>query len=417
VRRHWIGLVRAGAALAAAAAVGVTPASALPANQFGVFPTWTTAGQSGAFSATAAFAPSAGFPSLSLNTNSTTIRAPTGESAWLGDSTAFGQEFGSSRSQPYLSIATAAGVTNSTTTLSFGGTPPSGWGFALGDIDADWVFVQGWQDPARTIPVTVAQLGFQGAGNYCNNTPKPSACATGPFTDVPVWVTAPQTFDGINYVPGTLRGNSLPGAPAATRDTSGAYGWFKPTVPIRSMDLTFGPRDGLPNYQLWVAAPAPKTVISGTVALTDQPSGAPVPAGTTATLDNADGTAVLDIEDQPVSTPVAPDGTFGFEAEQRDIYQIVISPPAGYAAPPAIAVAALAAQVTVPPITLTSLAPPTTEPAPTPAPASEPAPEPEPALRSLPPTGSDLSTLVVSGALVILLGLSSIGAAHRARHD
>jgi hypothetical protein len=66
----------------------------------------------------------------------------------------------------------------------------------------------------------------------------------------------------INYVPGTLRGNSLPGAPAPTRDTAAAYGWFRPTVPVLAMDFTFGPRAGAPSYQLWLAAPAPKAVIT-----------------------------------------------------------------------------------------------------------------------------------------------------------
>ena len=291
--------------------------TALPADQFGVFPTWSTAGSSGAFSATATFVPSAGFPTATLTTNSTTIRAPTGETAWLGDSTAFGQEFGSSRSQPYLSLATAAGTTNSTTTLTFGGPAVSRWGFALGDIDADWVFMQAWQDAARTIPLSVAQLGFQSAGNYCNNTPRPLACNAGPFTDAPVWVTTPETFDGINYMPGTLRGNSLPGAPpqpgTPPAPTAGS-GRRSRHVDGSHLRATRRPAD-LPAVARRAGT---KAVISGTVTLTDPP-GSPIPPGTTATLNNADGTPVPNIEELPVTTPVAPDGSYNSKPTARQL--------------------------------------------------------------------------------------------------
>jgi hypothetical protein len=304
---------------------------------------------------------------------SSTVKAPSGESAWLGASTGFGQEFGATRSQPYLYLSTAAGQAPSVTALDFAADTPAGWGFALGDVDADWVFVQAWQDTARTQPVTPAQLGFRGAGNYCTNVPKPSSCASGPFTDAPVWVTSPESFDGINYVPGTLRGNSLPGAPAASLDTAGAYGWFTPTVPIRSIEFMFGARDGFPIVQLWLAALAPTTTITGVVEIPDA-AGEPIPPATIQ-LNNEDSTPVLDIEDKPVVVPVGPDGRFDLETEQRGFYEIAVIAPPGYTAPDPVLVAADQPAVTAPPQTVERIV---TTPTPTPTPTLTQTPTPSP---------------------------------------
>src|SRR6478736_5896686 len=253
-------------ALALAGAVALTPsaASAVGSGQVGVFPTWTVSGSSGAYTATPTFPASAGFPATTVTSTGSTLASPSGVTAFLGAGTDFGAEYGTSRSQPYLTLS-PAGSSNSVTSISVAGAPPAGWGFALGDIDADWAFIQVFSDAAQTSPLPLASLGFQSAGNYCTATPKPGACTSGPYTDAPVWVTAPETFDGISYVPGTLRGNSMPGAPAVTRDTAGAYGWFQPDPAVRSIRITFGIRDGFPTAQLWLASPAPKVVITGTV--------------------------------------------------------------------------------------------------------------------------------------------------------
>jgi hypothetical protein len=400
----------------AAIALRPSPAAALPADQFGVFPTWTTSGTSGAFSASAAFAPSAGFPSVTVATNSTTIRAPSGESAWLAAATGFGQEYGSSRAQPYLQLATAPGTTPSTTTLTFGAPPPLGWGFALGDVDADWVFITAWQDAARTVPLTVDQLGFEAAGNYCTGSPRPSSCATGPFTDAPVWVTTPEVFDGVSYVPGTLRGNSLPGAPATGRDTAGAYGWFRPTVAVATMDLLFGPRDGLPSVQLWLAGAAPKATITGTVELPELPPGSEVPPGTTITLNDADGEPVLGIDEQPVTVPVEPDGTYTIETEQRDEYEIAVHPPPGFEVPAPIEVPATVAEVVAPPIVLLPVEPDVPVVPAVPVVPVQPAPSstvPAGTDPSLPATGIDALVLVVVAAGLVATGCASVAAQAR----
>lgn len=327
-------------AIAALVCVPATGAAAVEPDEVGAFPVWQLGGSSGAFTASATFPDSAGFPAVSIASDATTVTGPSGVTGFLGASTAFGQEFGSTRSQPYLNIGTRPAGAYSTTTQTFAGPQPDGWGFAFGDVDADWVFIRAWTDAARTDPLDVAELGFQSAENYCTNVPKPGSCGPAPYTDAPVWVTAPETFDTVSYVPGTLRGNSLPGAPAATRDTSGAYGWFMPSVDIAVMEVLVGPRDGIPTVQLWLAAPAPKATITGTITV---PGETTVPDGTLVQLNNADGSPVLNAEDLPVTAPVAPDGSFVFETEQRpadDPYELLVIPPAGFIAPDPVLVVA-----------------------------------------------------------------------------
>lgn len=382
-------------ALAGALTLVGTPAAAVLPDEVGTFPTWDLAGGSGAFTATATFPATARFAPVTVRSDATSVTGPSGVSGFLGASTAFGQDFGSTKSQPYLNVSTAAGQSNSTTTLEFDGPQPDGWGFALGDVDADWVFIQAFADREGTIPLAPAQLGFQSAGNYCTNSPRPGSCAAGPYTDQPVWVTAPETFDTVNYVPGTLRGNSLPGSPAAGLDTSGAYGWFKPTADIGLLRLTYGARAGFPIFQLWLASPAPKATITGTVELPGPP-GEPVPDDTLVQLNNGDGTPVLDVEEQPVQVPVDPDGSFAIETEQRaddDPYQVVVIPPPGFTAPPPITV--IADSATPAPIAIELDAVPTQ----TPIPSEEPEPDPGPG-----PTVVDPPELAASGADAAPLG-------------
>jgi hypothetical protein len=208
--------------------------------------------------------------------------------------------------------------------------------------------VRAWADAARTVPLSLDELGFQSAGNSCLGSPRPSACSTpGLLFESPVWVTAPETFDGVNYVPGTLRGSTLRSATVTTLDSAGAYGWFRPTVPVRSIELMFGPRDGFPTYSLTLAAPAPKATIIGTITGAE---GAPVPSGTEIALLDGDGAPVLDLVGEPVTAPVEPDGTYTIETEQRETYLLDPVVPPGYVDPPAFAVAADAAEVTAPPV-------------------------------------------------------------------
>jgi len=402
-------------ALALAGAVALAPAAgAVEPGQVGVFPVWSVSGASGAFTATPTFPASAGFPATTVTSTGSTLASPSGVTAFLGAGTDFGAEYGTSRSQPYLTLA-PAGTSNSVTDIRFDGAPPAGWGFALGDVDADWAFIQVFSDAAQTMPLPVSAAGFQSAGNYCAATPKPGACTNAPYTDAPVWVTAPETFDGIDYVPGTLRGNSMPGAPSATRDTAGAYGWFQPDASVRGIRITFGIRDGFPTAQLWLAAPAPKVVITGTVTTPDAPAGAAAPAGTAVQIEQPNGEPLLDIEDQPLTVPVDPaTGTYTVELEQSEAgYLAEVIVPPGYVVPDPVPLPGLPDD----PETLAAAAPPVIiEPVavtPTPEPPAPPAPAPAAAPQLAESGGSaDPVLLGIAGALVAA-GLALVAAARR----
>ena len=155
----------------------------------------------------------AGFPAGALTSDTSNLTIPTGVSAFLSSDTPFGAVFGDSTGHPYANIPTHAGQTASTTTITFATpTPAAGWGFAVGDIDADTVQLAATD--AHNAAVPVAGLGWQSAFNYCATSPKPSSCTgPGPFTDLPSWNPATATVVGT----GT--------------DTFGGAGWFEPPSP------------------------------------------------------------------------------------------------------------------------------------------------------------------------------------------
>ncbi len=214
---------------------------------------------------TGAVAPPAspiGFPSATLTSNARTLN--TASSATLTGSTPFGEVFGTSSGKTYLTVQNTTGSAMTTTTITFAAPTPSqngtnGWGFALGDIDADKVtLIATGTDGAA---LTGAQLGFQGVFNYASGQ-----------TDVPSWHEATRTLTG------------------SGSDTTGASGWFRPTVPITTLTLEFTALSGGPLFQMWIAAIADRT-ISGTV--TECVDGAVVPdAGATVALLDADSNPV-----------------------------------------------------------------------------------------------------------------------------
>ncbi len=251
--------------------------------------------------------PARGFPAATVTTTSSNTLIPSGASTYLNQDTPFGAEYGSSRNHNYIALRTAAGLQPSVTTLDFAHATPVGWGFALGDVDADHVKVEA--TGADGAPLTAAQLGWQGTFNYCQGSPRPSTCTgSGPFTDLPHWDAATTTLIGSN-----------------TGDTSGASGWLRPTVPVKSLTLTFSVQSGIPIYQVWVAT---KTVdISGRIT---SPCGQP--GRTQVRLLDSNGDPVLDSAGQPITAMSRPDGVYGFSDLAAGSYRVAVQVPDGFTA-------------------------------------------------------------------------------------
>lgn len=320
----------AGLALTLSLAAGTRAPAVAATPPIGSFPVWTQLSPS---TFTGQLAPAVGGGAISVSTTAANARvAETGQQAFLGAQTGFGQKFGSSRYQSYLTIGLAPTIppathgADSITTVTLPALPV-GWGFAVGDIDADMVTigaVGGGSGGGGAL--TAAELNPQDTGgipklNYCDNaSPKPSSCGTGTsFPDTPWWCAVPAPAPCNPAAPPlTVVGNGV--------DTAGAYDWFVPTVSVTTLTLTYHWLSGIPSFQLWIVVPAPAATVSGHVVLTD---GTAPPAGTTLELDHADGTPVLDLTDAPVTIPVASDGTFSFAVEFGD-YRVILDPPPGY---------------------------------------------------------------------------------------
>ncbi len=353
-------VVVVGLAVGAAVALALTGAGSVEAATppVGSFPVWTQPTPttfSGQFSA------AAGGGAIGVTTTASSARvAETGTASFLGAQTGFGQKFGTSRYQSYLTIGLAPAVApathgaNSITTVTLP-TLPVGWGFAVGDIDADMVSIDavgGGSGGGGAL--TAAELNPQDTGgtpplNYCNNaSPKPSSCGAGTaFPDHPWWCPAGST-PGVcapATLPRTVVGNGV--------DTQGAYDWFVPTVAVSTLTLTYQWLSGIPSFQLWIVAPAPAAVVSGKIL---QPSGDPAPAGTTVTLEDGSGTPVPDLENNPVVVPLAADGSFSFTTELGS-YQLAVQPPEGFAIPAPIAFTATGDTIGLPTLVLAAVLP------------------------------------------------------------
>lgn len=207
----------------------------------GGYAAWSLDGSSGGYSGTMNLG--GGFPDATFTSNSSQATLPGGSSSFLPAGSAPGQVFGSSSGNAYLNQrpkGNSAGAPAITTYTFESPTPAGGWGFVLGDIDADKARVSATGADGQ--PVAIKDLGFQGVFNYCD-APSPRSCADDPLGfDLPVW-------DGST---GTLSGSGrLPNA-----DTAGASGWFRPTVPLKSLTIEFTWVTGFPVYQTWFASTA-----------------------------------------------------------------------------------------------------------------------------------------------------------------
>ncbi|WP_264028927.1 collagen binding domain-containing protein [Cellulosimicrobium sp. SH8] len=286
----------------------VVPAPAATAVTTAGWGAWDPlAGSAGAFTTTVRL-PARGFPAATVTSDSRggQVGVQTGSTTWLSPATPPGAVFGSSQGQGYLNLRPRADnqTSPSTTTYTFERpTPAGGWAFVLGDIDADRAVVVARGADGQL--VTGAQLGWQGGFNYCAVSPRPSC--TGTADDVATW----------DPVTGEVLGN------AAGLDTSGAAGWFRPTVPLTSLTVYFFQRSGFPVYQTWFASLARD--VTGTARLQDPDDPAvtgPV-AGATLTLFGPDGTVLA-------TTTSGADGAYAFPgyAAAAGYTVEVIAPPA-----------------------------------------------------------------------------------------
>jgi hypothetical protein len=371
-------------------AVGGAPRSALAATPpIGTFPVWSSSA-AGEFDAV--FAAASGFPAAHVSTDNTGASVAAGKSAFLGATTGFGQQFGSSRLQPYLTIGANGLLSPSTTTITFASPAPVGWSFALGDIDADYVSIVA---TSGGTPLTSTELGVRDSApgsaylNYCRAaSPKPTGCAAidAPYDDFPTWCPTGAAGPCAGKPENTLLGDGS--------DSSGSYQWFVPTVPVDAVTLTFTAQIGFPSYQLWLVAPSPATTVTGDVQLATPDE--PIPAGVLLELLDAAGTPVTDIQDEPVLIPVAPDGGFSFVTGDGD-YQLDIVVPEGIDPAPEQFPFAFTAAGDALNLGVLALAP-------TAAPAA------------LPPTGSDPLAPVALAAALLALGVALLGGvARRAR--
>lgn len=321
-----------------------------------------------------------GFPSATLTSDARTLSIAS--SATLTGSTPFGEVFGTSSGKTYLTVQNTTGLGTTVTTITFAAPTPApggntttsnGWGFALGDIDADEVTLSAKDASGNAI--SGAALGFQGVFNYVSGQ-----------TDVPTWNESTATLTG------------------SGSDTSGASGWFRPTVPITELRLEFTALSGGPLFQLWIAAIADRS-ISGTA--TTCVDGAVVPdEGATVTLLDADSNPVIS-GGAAVTATTGADGTFSFTGLMPASYHVGLGDEKSTADVSSTNVTGIELGCTTPPTTTTStttttIAPvPTTTPAPTtttPAPPVPPAP-PDIAIDIVNPPSGD-NTVVAGGSII-----------------
>lgn len=191
---------------------------------------WETTDKTGTVTA-----PGSYFPAGHVTSDAGIFRVFSGKSTYLTGDTPFGQEFGSSKDHSYLQFNAVSAAKPSTTTITFATpAPANSWGFALGDIDADKATIEATD--ANGNALTAAELGWKGAFNYCEPSPRPSSCAHPPFTDKPDW----------DPVTATLTGHGP--------DTNGASGWFMPAKAVKSLTIKYSVLTGRPVGQLWIAA-------------------------------------------------------------------------------------------------------------------------------------------------------------------
>lgn len=249
----WVS--RLGVTAAASAALVLALSIPAAAAQPSAWATWATGGAEGAITGTATLP--TGFGEVTFSSDSQSADTPSGASMWVGEGTAPGDLFGSSRDTPYLTLGLAPTGTPSnrisTTVYTFpDGTPTNGWAIVLGDIDADMITVTAIDTDGN--PVRSASLlppdGTAGAPfSMCAASPKPSGCSG-----------VNEPFDVPNV---TQDGSSVTILGSQGADSVGAAAWLMPRTSLRTLTVVFTDLTGFPSYTTQFVS-ALRT-ISGTV--------------------------------------------------------------------------------------------------------------------------------------------------------
>jgi len=252
------------AVLITGAVFGVGTASA---SASGLYASWTISPEdpnAQNHSGTLTF-PNAQLPGATYTSNktvndgrSTRIRTGTeSQEDWLTAQTPFGAVFGPSGPSTTIQFFNQridAGLGSvATTTFTFNRPfPANRLGFAVGDIDVDFLTITATDGNGNPVP------GSRLAGgvfNFCDvEVDQPGDCDAGPY-QIPVWT------------PGSNGGTVTPTPPAPDDEESdGASAWFRPTVSLKTLTLVFQgyPNASSPSYRAWFAA-LPRTKIATTV--------------------------------------------------------------------------------------------------------------------------------------------------------
>ncbi|MGI8880814.1 MAG: hypothetical protein ACR2KJ_09995 [Jatrophihabitans sp.] len=184
-------------------------------------------------------------------------------------------------------------------------TPATGWGFSLGDIDAESVRIIPLDADGNDLPVSV--LGYQGSFDY-----DASDNATD-GVDLPTW----------NAGAGLLSGHGTMDPTNKLNDTRGGVPLVRADpAPLRAALRVDEPHPGSPQWQLWIAARTAS--VTGKV---ETPAGEPVP-NAIVELETPAGDPLPGSPDAPTQVKTDEQGVYVFPAAVRQPVVVVVLPPA-----------------------------------------------------------------------------------------
>ncbi len=195
-----------------------------------------------------------GFPATTFTSDSAggnVVGAFNGGATWQPLGTPLADAFSEDRTAPYLGLrprANNAASPSDTTYVFDGGSPAAGWGFALGDIEAERLTISATRLDGSA--ATVDELGFQGGYNTCDFARSSANCSSNPPVN-PVPTAVPEVIDPAATE--LVVADTITCASLSSCDTAGASVAFLPTVPLSTLTVRSTWIVGLPTYQTWFA--------------------------------------------------------------------------------------------------------------------------------------------------------------------